>query len=182
MIVCTHDIGLVPFIQYKTSKPIVVMNLSAGYSNIPQATELIAHMRELNTNGMPLNEFVNTVAFDMEYAELIINNPLTFHTLLRIIAGDYCGYTVVLMIMHDPYRDCILESLIKLIQVRYGIRVWIVNELDDVESLQDASYYAMNMQQIDEDLSVHDAMFIKGMVPDRLFTNQSMEDFNAPVE
>ena len=58
-----------------------------------------------------------------------------FTDFLKIVLNATLG-NVVILISHDPYRDAITESIIKLIQIRYGYNCWEIEDADDLSCLK----------------------------------------------
>lgn len=58
--------------------------------------------------------------FDINYANYIMDNDMVFCEFFRIIYDLYIGLDVVLISYKDDWCENLLESLLKLIQQRYG--------------------------------------------------------------
>ena len=70
--------------------------------------------------------------FDIAYANYIMNNDIVFIELFKIIYNLYMGIDVFLVIDDDQnWAENILESLLKLIQQRYGYNAVYVNNEED---------------------------------------------------
>lgn len=99
----------------------------------------------------------DNIRFDIDYYNYIISNNLAFVDLMQIMYNEYDrgidNYSVVL-IDNDDIRDSLRDSLIKLIQQRYGINSFIINELDDwnyIESSQATNFDINGIYQFDQD-------------------------------
>lgn len=65
----------------------------------------------------------NDINFDIQYANYIMNNDNVFVEFFQIIYNLYLGNNVFIAVENDPYfewAENLLESLMKLIQERYG--------------------------------------------------------------
>ena len=142
----------------------VILNLSSLYSGHINITHLIAKISPINNTGMPMPEFVNSVEFDMQYASAVLNNPELFGSLINIMLRSYEGYLVCILVQRDPYRDAVMESLIKLIQQRYGYNCWIIEDPDDIEVMSEQMMYADGLLTLDADIKQYNQMYSKGLV------------------
>ena len=85
-----------------------------------------------------------------------MNNPTLFGKLMAILSNSYEGHIVVLLVQRDPYRDSIMESLIKLIQQRYGYNCWIVEDPEDISCIKEDEYSTIGLLTLNEDLKRYD--------------------------
>lgn len=142
----------------------VILNLSSLYSGYVNITHLIAKISPINNTNLPMPEFVNSVEFDMQYASAVLNNPELFGSLINIMLRAYEGYLVCILVQRDPYRDAVMESLIKLIQQRYSYNCWIIEEPDDIEILSEQMLFPNGLLTLDNDIKQYNQMYSKGMV------------------
>lgn len=142
----------------------VILNLSSLYSGYVNITHLIAKISPINNTNLPMPEFVNSVEFDMQYASAILNNPKLFGSLINIMLRAYEGYLVCILVQRDPYRDAVMESLIKLIQQRYSYNCWIIEEPDDIEILTEQMLFPNGLLTLDNDIKQYNQMYSKGVV------------------
>lgn len=142
----------------------VILNLSSLYSGYINITHLIAKISPINNTGLPMPEFVNSVEFDMQYASAVLSDPLLFGSLINIMLRAYEGFLVCILIQRDPYRDAVMESLIKLIQQRYGYNCWIIEDAEDIEILSEQMLQANGLLTLDADIKQFNQMYSKGMV------------------
>lgn len=70
--------------------------------------------------------------FDIAYMHYILDNDITFIEFFQMIRMLYIGIDIYLIISEDNWCEMILESLLKLIQQRYGYNATKVNCLEDV--------------------------------------------------
>lgn len=142
-----------PDIAQYFKKKTIIYNLSSLYSGYKDATCLITNMNIINNTGIPTNNYVETVDFDIQYANAIMQDPLMFTTFMDIIQCDYIGYNALILVYREYYRDTVMESLCKLIQQRYGCNAWIVESLDDIETLRESFYTPTGIMQLNNDLN-----------------------------
>lgn len=76
----------------------------------------------------------NTIQFDAAYANQVLFDINTFSEFMRIMMDlDKYDEVIVLVNYDNPYIMNTVESLVKLIQERYGIQSYIVNCIDDID-------------------------------------------------
>ena len=68
--------------------------------------------------------------FDIEYAKWIFDYDVPFYDFFRIVFDLYSGYDVCLIMTDDDWSENIIESLLKLIQQRYGYNGCRIYDLD----------------------------------------------------
>ena len=95
----------------------------------------------------PLNDFLeylkedetgdtNSIQFDQKYAQYILGNDEPFIAFMSIMSKVIDEEdTVVISNYNSPALMPIVDSLLKLIQQRYGINAFIVNTIEDLESI-----------------------------------------------
>ena len=69
--------------------------------------------------------------FDIAYANYILNNDAVFCEFFQIIYNLYLGYDVFILASSEDWSENILESLLKLIQQRYGYNAVRIDSDDD---------------------------------------------------
>ena len=165
MIVFMDNPSYAGLLRYKfPGRDPVILNLSSLYSGYINVTHLIAKISPINNTGMPMPEFVNSVEFDMQYASAVLNNPELFGSLINIMLRAYEGYLVCILVQRDPYRDAVMESLIKLIQQRYGYNCWIIEDPDDIEIMSEQMLLPNGLLTLDSDIRQYNQMYTKGLV------------------
>ena len=142
----------------------VILNLSSLYSGYINVTHLIAKISPINNTGLSMPEFVNSVEFDMQYASAVLNNPELFGSLINIMLRAYEGYLVCVLVQRDTYRDAVMESLIKLIQQRYGYNCWIIEDIDDIEIMSEQMLLPNGLITLDIDIKQFNQMYSRGIV------------------
>lgn len=164
MIVFIDNPNLIAQIQYQFNRPVIVFNLSSLYSGYISLTDLCTKIAPINNTGMPLSEFVQSVNFDLQYFSAITNDPNLFCKLLQIMSATYEGFIAIVLVQRDPYRDAILESLIKLIQQRYGLTTWVVEDLEDISCIKECSFTPYGLLTLIEDLKFFDQVNTNGRI------------------
>lgn len=84
--------------------------------------------------------FANGEIFDADYANYIFNNDYVFLEFMKIIMNLYFGNNVCLLVSQNEVFDKVTESLLKIIQERYGYNGVIINEPDDIIPLCSPAY------------------------------------------
>lgn len=80
--------------------------------------------------------------FDIKYMNYIFNNDMIFMNFMRIILDLYYGNNVYLIIsnINDDWCSMITESLMKLIQQRYGINAVEIDSMEDLFYAEDSGF------------------------------------------
>jgi len=159
-------------LSYYNTRQVNVYNLSSAIPGYYTLDGLINNMSQLFT--IPMNE-IDTVEFDKVYANALINEPYRFADLMRIVSGTYEGNVVIVLVYNDPYRDAIMESLIKLIQQRYYINPWIIKDIEDLDCVTEDSPYAYGLMAYEEDLKRIRHLYSTGFIGDAVLAQFSKE-------
>lgn len=152
----------------------MVFNLSSLYSGYTSVTSLITGLHEWSANGVNVAQALENPEIDMMYWNLIMSKPKMFESLVRVVFNSFEGNLCLVLIQHDPYRDSVLESLIKLIQQRYGFTPWIVNDIEDISVLEEPLYTAEGLNNIDTDRQHYHQLFMAGQI-DRVLEEVNLE-------
>ncbi len=156
MIVFTSNINLIPYINNA-----MIYNLSSYYSGYNDITKLITKIQIINNTEMLANEFIYSPYFDNIYYNSILNDHELFCCLLQLMMNVYNGNNAIVLISHDNYRDAITESLIKLIQVRYGYNCWEIENVEDLDILKETHFTPQGIQNLDADKQTYDSILLK---------------------
>lgn len=159
MVIFTSNINVLKYI----ANP-VIYNLSSYYSEFENITGLITKIQIFNNTQMPINEFIYSPQFDSIYANSVMQNNELFIDFIKIIINA-TEFPVVVLISHDPYRDAITESIIKLIQIRYGYNCWEVDDIDDLDCVRESSFTPYGLLNLDQDKKRYDELFMNGYAP-----------------
>lgn len=142
----------------------VILNLSSCYSGLISITDLITKISLVNNTDMKINDFVYSPEFDFQYMTSIFSSTELFESFMRIMIYAHEGYNVIIMVARDEYRDVIMESLIKIIQERYGYNCWIVNDLEDTTCLKGSSFTTEGLITMDKDIKYYEELYQQGKV------------------
>ena len=169
MIIFTDKPELIPYIQSNkhwsaSSIPVsggntYVYNFSSLYHGYEDATCFLTKAAPMNHTGKPMPEFVDSVDFDIQYATAIMNDPQMFGLFVKMMCQSFNGNLVILLVQRDNYRDLFMESLIKFIQQRYGYGCWIVESLEDIQSIGESIYKPNGLMVIADDINRYQSMF-----------------------
>lgn len=143
----------VEYLEYKGIRQVVKYNLSSYYNDAPTLEALIP-----TPNNIPSNVIIGDATdpmFDIEYHNYIINCQAAFMDFMSIIIPAYTSPDVMVqvMVLSSNIRDVITESLLKLIQQRYGYNACIVNELEDFLYTTESDFSIPGLFTLDQDLA-----------------------------
>lgn len=116
-----------------------VLNFTSLYERIPRL------------NLLPPREFGRNFDYDFDivYAQWIFANDYVFFDFMRIIYSIYQGKDVFILI--DDVFDQLNESLIKLIQQRYGYEAYKVESLEDYMYADNSNFSEIGLLNLDID-------------------------------
>lgn len=161
-------------------REIAILNLSSLYSGYTSIANLITNISPMNTIGTPMPEFVDSYDFDMQYASAIFNNPMLYESFINIMMRSYAGQIVCILVQRDPYRDAVMESLIKLIQQRYGYNCWLIEEPEDIDVISEQMMLPNGIITLDNDIAQYNQLCSKGMA-NPILPNVNIEDLGELV-
>ena len=84
--------------------------------------------------------------FDINYMNYIFNNNNVFVEFFRIIQDLYTGKNVYLMFGDDDWSENLCQSLLKIIQQRYGYNAYYITSMDDYLYAINKDYTDFNKQ------------------------------------
>lgn len=123
---------------------------------IPQHTPVVVYNISSYLEGyqrlflLPDNNitFEDEFEFDIKYANYILTNQKSYISLIHLMIDVYDNKDVYLLVTRDNgYFDYLTESIIKLIQVRYGYPVCLINDKEDYKYINiDPNFYTMSLQ------------------------------------
>lgn len=89
-------------------------------------------------------------SFDMWYYNYILENPIACSSLMNILNSLYNGNNVYICIGNysDGFINVLNESFMKMIQCRYDIKYYIVNEIQDFQDIRKDGCDFMSVQGI----------------------------------
>lgn len=111
-----------------------------------------------DANLMPPNSLgaISEYEFDIRYMHYILDNDYVFMNFMSIIMDLYYGKNVYLIIsdINNDWCSMITESLLKLIQQRYGIVAAEINSFEDIFYVEDSTfnpYYGLANLDMDKE-------------------------------
>ena len=142
----------IEFLEYKRIGQVVKFNLSSYYNDAPNLDALIPSSEFITPDV--LTGDCSIPLFDIEYHNYILNNNNAFIQFMNIIIPAYTSPDVLvhIMIKQSPFRDVITESLLKLIQQRYGYNAYIINEIEDFVYADESDMSIPGLFTLDQDL------------------------------
>lgn len=142
----------VEMLEYKRIRQVVKYNLSSYYSNIPTLNMLIPSPDYISEDLMQGDCSIPT--FDIEYHNFIIQNNDAFIQFMNIMITAFSSPDVLVQVLINvsPFRDVITESLVKLIQQRYGYNVYIIYELNDFIYTEESDMSIPGLFAMDQDI------------------------------
>ncbi len=95
-----------------------------------------------------------TPEFDQAYYNYILSNDLAFINLMAIVTPIFRDpqALVQILIEHSIIKDIIAESLAKLIQQRYGLNAYFVNDFEDLKEVRESVFSIPGVFTMDNDL------------------------------
>lgn len=132
------DVSCVPINLIDDS---VVLNLSSLYERVER----------LNIIPTLYNNDIFSVDFDLYYGEFIFNNNDVFKRYMKIIMPLYNGKNVIVLVTRSTNSDAVTESLIKIIQDRYGYISNNIFSKEDCDYLVEGKFSVFGIQALDYD-------------------------------
>lgn len=110
----------------------IVFNLSSMKEGFPKLSRLIPPNIIGRFTGRD---------FDLAYADYIMSNDFIFKEFFDIVYSLYSGTDVYIIISNDDWSENLIESLLKLIQQRYGYNGGRINCIDDYYFMENSKNY-----------------------------------------
>ena len=79
--------------------------------------------------------------FDIQYANYIMSNDYIFFEFFTIIYSLYSGEDVYIIVSNEDWSENLIESLLKLIQQRYGYNGTRINCFYDYINIKNSKYF-----------------------------------------
>ena len=111
-------------------KEFYVFNLTSASEAIPRLPGLV-----INPGNMGLDMEISN-AFDLWYYDYILNDLTACSSLMNVLDALYDNHSVYICIseyISDPFMSIINETFMKILQLRYGIKYSIINDLEDYQ-------------------------------------------------
>lgn len=143
----------VEMLEYKGIRQVVTYNLSSYFSDVPTLNMLIPSTAYIPEESLAGD--CDFPSFDISYHKYLIENNNAFMQLMNIIIPAYQSpETLVQILINDsPFREAFQESLIKLIQQRYGYNVCRVNEIEDFIYAEESDFSIPGLFTLDQDIA-----------------------------
>ena len=139
-------------LEMKNIGKVITYNLSSSYEGFP-----ILNLLSIPIGNIPesiLNGDCDTPEFDINYSNYIINNNDAFIQLMGIVIPVYQepNTLVHILVNQSRFRDCITESLAKLIQQRYGYNTNFIFNIEDLMYVEESDFSIPGLFRMDSDL------------------------------
>ena len=142
----------VDILQSKGVRQVVKYNLSHYYAEMSILNLLV-----------PSSEFISediltgdctTTDFDQVYHNFILSNDIAFSQFMSIIIPVYMDPSTLvhIAILYNDYTIAFVESLIKLIQQRYGYNSYFINDVEDFLYTTEPEFTIPGIFALDQDL------------------------------
>lgn len=143
----------IEYLEYKGIRQVIKYNLSAYYNDAPSLEALVPTPSSISSEVI-FGDCTNP-AFDMEYHKYIMDNPIAFLQFMSIIVPAYTNPDVLVQItiQVSDFRDVITESLLKLIQQRYGYNACLVYDVNDFLYTEESDFSIPGLFILDQDLA-----------------------------
>lgn len=140
------------YLERKNIRQVVKYNLSSYYADIPTLVGLVPNPEFMSEDAIRTNEV--DPRFDIEFHQYIMNNPQSFDQFMNIVLPVYMNpdTLVQVLISESNYRDAITESIIKLIQARYGYNSYIIHDIEDFLYAEESTFSIPGLFSMDQDL------------------------------
>lgn len=132
--------GLDSFLK-KTKEDVYVVNFSSPCEGFPQL-DILPRVR-FNLD--------DSQEFDVAFANYIFSDDYRFKQFFSMIFPLYAGENVYILTSKTEFYDMLNESLMKIIQQRYGYIFNEVNNEDDIDYLKSGSFSIQGLYNLDID-------------------------------
>lgn len=132
-----------PYIAIPKNKKFTIYNLSSPTENITRLPGLLV-VPPSRVGVIEQDELIEK-SFDMWYYHYVLEDPVACSSLMLILTSLYAGDNVYICIAdyQDDYISIINESFMKILQSRYDLKYFIVNNSSDFEYIvQDGCDFA----------------------------------------
>lgn len=139
----------IDLLMYKGIKSVFIYNMSTIYEGIEPVFSLALSDVVLQPE---LCDYDSQV-FDAFYCKHVIEDDNAFNDLMRIMipANLNPDCLVHVLIKRSVFRDAVTETLIKLIQQRYGYNCYVVNELEDFIYAEESDFSIPGLFTFEQD-------------------------------
>ena len=135
----------------KVADMIIKVKSDTVYFNISSLAERWSSVRLqlIPPNSLGANSEYD---YDVKYMQWIFGNDPIFLQFMNIMNALYNGYDVFLIVTDENWSDITVESLLKLIQQRYGINAILINTIEDLQCAEDSIFEPYGIVNLDQDL------------------------------
>ena len=126
-------------------------------------TSLVEGVEKLNLLPPPNSDYLNQTnykEFDQFYMNYIFSNDYVFMELMKIIYNLYLHNNVYILIYRNDTFDIVAESLMKLIQQRYGYHCQWLNEPSDFNYYDDSDFSFNGIYNLDIDRERYETIML----------------------
>ena len=140
-------------LEYKKISRVLIYNLSSYFSDVPTLSMLIPNIQYIPESALD-GDISVVPEFDIMYGQHVIQNNEAFLQLMMLLVPEYTEPDTLIQVLIDrsEFRDAITESLVKLVQQRYGYNICIVNEIDDFIYAEESDFSIPGLFALDADL------------------------------
>lgn len=137
-------------LMIKGIKSVLRYNMSTMYEGIETVFNLVPTYSVLQNPS--LHDY-NGMAFDAFYCKHVIEDNAAFNDLMKIMipANLNPDCLIHILIKQSEFRDVVTETLIKLIQQRYGYNCYIVNEIEDFIYAEESDFSIPGLFAFEQD-------------------------------
>lgn len=127
---------------------------------------------------MPPREMLSSPEFDNEYINLLLTNDNYFMQLMKIVINLQHGFDIYILRYNEDFVfNPITETLMKLIQQRYGYNYQEIFCADDLDVYDSSSFSAFGIMQFDEDFKRYESIMVR--TNPYLYINEVIDDSGA---
>lgn len=103
---------------------------------------------------------MNEYEFDVNYMHWVLDNDSNFTTFMTLIVDLFNGIDIFIVVSEDDWSQIITESLLKLIQQRYGINAAFINNTEDIFYAEESNFAeGYGIYNLDIDVERYDKIY-----------------------
>lgn len=147
-----HDIPDA-YLEWKNIKQVIKYNLSSYYNDAPTLNYLIPSFEHVTEDVLTGDK--TSPEFDKSYYNYVVNNDSAFLQMMNLVLPVFMDPNVLIQvfIQDSPFRTAVTESLIKIIQWRYGYNCYIINEVEDFLAATESDFSVPGLCTMDADVA-----------------------------
>lgn len=89
--------------------------------------------------------------FDMYYHDYIFSNDNVFYEFMKIVMTIYYNKNIIILVTKDDFYSLVSESLMKILQQRYGLISNNINNIDDLNYVVECEFTLNGIYNMDID-------------------------------